>query len=148
MCDTADNFYKLGIGSRYFQSPPFQKKKVSTEGTHLIAEYWGVNPDILQNRLDIALILKIAAEAAGATILHEYFHHFGKGSGVTGFIALAESHISIHTWPEESYAALDVFMCGNCNPALAIKEIQKRFDSKYFQVLKLTRGNKTGIIIK
>ena len=54
--------------------------------------------------------------ATGATILHGHFHHFGPNSGVSGVLVLAESHVSIHTWPERDYAALDIFVCGDCNP--------------------------------
>ena len=60
--------------------------------------------------------LRDAAEAADATILHSHFHHFGPDGGVSGVLVLAESHISIHTWPERDFAAVDIFMCGACNP--------------------------------
>jgi hypothetical protein len=55
--------------------------------------------------------------AAGARILHGHFHTFGRRQGVTGVLLLAESHISIHTWPEAGFAAVDIFMCGECAPA-------------------------------
>ena len=60
--------------------------------------------------------LKRAAVHAGATIMTERWHHFGDGHGYTGVVVLAESHISVHTWPEKGYAGLDVFMCGDCDP--------------------------------
>jgi S-adenosylmethionine decarboxylase len=83
-------------------------------GTHLLLDLWGAN-----NLTDPAMIdraLRDAATAAEATILHSHFHHFGPDGGVSGVLVLAESHISIHTWPERGFAAVDIFMCGSCNP--------------------------------
>ncbi len=50
-------------------------------------------------------------------------HGFGSGAGVTGVALLAESHITVHTWPERGYAAFDVFMCGDCDPEAAASTI-------------------------
>ena len=79
------------------------------EGRHLIAELHGC-----AGLADIQLIetaLERAAAAAGATLLETRLHGFGEGQGVTGVALLAESHISIHTWPEHGYAAVDIFLC-------------------------------------
>jgi S-adenosylmethionine decarboxylase len=76
-------------------------------GRHLLLEHWGGTTD--PARIEAALIG--AAEAAGATVLSAHLHPF-VGGGITGVLLLAESHISIHTWPEHDYAALDLFMCG------------------------------------
>ena len=80
------------------------------EGRHLIADLHGCS-----GLADIALIertLSQAARAAGATLLEIRLHGFGPGQGVTGVALLAESHISIHSWPEHGYAAIDIFLCG------------------------------------
>lgn len=69
-----------------------------------------------------------AAKASGATVLMSKFHHFGDGYGVTGVVLLAESHITIHTWPESNYAAIDVFMCGKCDPNDTLAIFDKVFD--------------------
>jgi S-adenosylmethionine decarboxylase len=64
---------------------------------------------------DVALIetaMRKAASAAGATVIGLHLHHFGEGQGVTGVALLAESHMSIHSWPEHGYAAIDIFLCG------------------------------------
>lgn len=83
------------------------------EGRHLLADLHGCS-----GLDDLALVraaLVRAAAAAGATLLDLRLHSFGPGEGVTGVALLAESHISIHSWPEHGYAALDIFMCGATN---------------------------------
>lgn len=81
------------------------------DGRHVLADFHGCAA-----RLDDADLveraLSDAVRAAGATILDLNLHHFGEGQGVTGVALLAESHMSIHTWPEHGYAALDLFLCG------------------------------------
>ncbi len=83
--------------------------------------------------------LESCALACGATILHTVMHHFGEGLGVTGVVVLAESHISIHTWPELNYAAVDIFMCGACDPHLAVPVLQERFQSDQITIRTLER---------
>ncbi|SFJ51325.1 adenosylmethionine decarboxylase [Jannaschia pohangensis] len=77
-------------------------------GRHLILEHWGGNLD----PETLAEAMEAAAVAAGATVLSRHFHPF-EGGGVTGVLMLAESHVTVHTWPEHGYAALDLFMCGD-----------------------------------
>lgn len=96
-------------------------------GRHLLADLQGINPDILANPEQIETALRQAAAAAGATPIFAKFHHFGPGQGVTGVLLLQESHISIHTWPEREFAAVDVFMCGDCQPERAIAVLQEVF---------------------
>lgn len=107
-------------------------------GTHLIIDLWGAS------RLDeiehIEATLREAVEAAGATLLHIHLHHFTLNGGVSGVAVLAESHISIHTWPERAYAALDVFMCGDASPHEAIPVLKRAFDPASIQVGDHKRG--------
>jgi len=86
--------------------------------------------------------LKEAALAGGATILNSDLHHFEPNGGVSGVVILAESHITIHTWPETGYAALDVFMCGECDPYKAIPVLKRAFKPGNVQVIENRRGLK------
>lgn len=81
-----------------------------------------------------------AVDAAGASLLHIHLHHFSPGGGVSGVAVLAESHISIHTWPEHAFAALDVFMCGQCNPHEAIPVLRRAFAPGSIDVQEILRG--------
>ena len=81
-------------------------------GTHLLLDLRGCNPDLLNDLQYIKQAMMSAATEAGATVLGENFHKFDP-LGVTGIIALAESHLAIHTWPEHGYAAVDIFTCGS-----------------------------------
>ena len=101
-----------------------EKDGVKFAGTHLLLDLWGAS-----NLTDPELIdraLRDAAEAADATILHSHFHHFGPNGGVSGVLVLAESHISIHTWPERDFAAVDIFMCGACDPYHSLPVLKER----------------------
>jgi S-adenosylmethionine decarboxylase len=76
----------------------------------------------------------------GATLLHIHLHHFTPNGGISGVAVLAESHISIHSWPERKYAALDVFMCGTSEPNKALAVLQKAFNPKNIYVNEQMRG--------
>ena len=76
---------------------------------------------------------------AGATLLHIHVHHF-QPNGISGVAVLAESHISIHTWPEVGYAAMDVFMCGNANPDACVPVLREAFSPKRVAVSEILRG--------
>lgn len=81
-------------------------------GGHGLLDLYGCPPELLRDEGFLKRLLSSAAEAAGASILGSHFHTFGGSGGVTGVLLLAESHISIHTWPEHGFAAVDVFLCG------------------------------------
>lgn len=80
-------------------------------GTHLLLDMKDCNPELLDDMDFIKQAILSAAKEAGATIVGETFHKFSP-VGVTGVVAIAESHLSIHTWPEYAYAAVDIFTCG------------------------------------
>lgn len=107
-------------------------------GTHLLVELWDA-----ENLSDVQLTehaLVRAAEACRATVLHRFLHPFGPELGVSGIVVLAESHISIHTWPERGYAAVDIFMCGKCDPYPAIAVLQAAFAPGKLEVSEHRRG--------
>ncbi|GAN59421.1 adenosylmethionine decarboxylase [Acetobacter cibinongensis] len=110
-------------------------------GTHLLVDLWDATN--LDDPEKIDRTLCEAAVAAGATILHSHFHHFTPNGGVSGVVVLAESHISIHTWPERSFAAVDIFMCGACDPHLAIPVMQRLFQAQAVEVDEQRRGRVT-----
>jgi S-adenosylmethionine decarboxylase len=83
--------------------------------------------------------LRRCVEAARATLLHIHVHHF-QPNGVSGVAVLAESHISIHTWPDAGYAALDVFMCGSADPDACIPVLREAFCAKSVGVNEILRG--------
>ena len=102
-----------------------EKDGVKFAGMHLLLDLWGAHNLTDPKLIDSAL--RDAAEAARATILHSHFHHFGPDGGVSGVLVLAESHISIHTWPERDFAAIDIFMCGACDPYDSLPVLQAAF---------------------
>ena len=107
-------------------------------GTHLLVDLWGATK--LDDPAHIDAALREAALAAGATILHSHFHHFTPNGGVSGVVVLAESHISIHTWPERNFAAVDIFMCGACDPYLSIPVLKEAFRPERVQLDEQRRG--------
>lgn len=94
-------------------------------GTHLLIDLWGATN--LADPEHIDAVLREAALATGATILHGHFHHFGPNQGVSGVLVLAESHVSIHTWPERDFASIDIFVCGACNAYAALPALKRGF---------------------
>ena len=115
-----------------------EKDGMKFAGTHLLIDLWGATNLCDPAHIDRAL--REAAEAAGATILHGHFHHFSPNGGVSGVLVLAESHISIHTWPERDFAAIDVFMCGECNPYKGLPAIKAAFLPASVQLNEARRG--------
>ena len=81
-----------------------------------------------------------AVEACGATLLSIDLHEFSPNAGVSGVAVLQESHISIHTWPEFEYAAMDIFVCGTCDPYKAIPVLREHFQPGNIQVVEVKRG--------
>ena len=91
-------------------------------GTHVLLDLWGARH--LDDVGHIERAMRRAVDVSGATLLHIHLHRFGDGGGVTGVAVLAESHITVHTWPERGFAAFDVFLCGGCRPDLAAEAIR------------------------
>ena len=73
-------------------------------------------------------------------MLHIHLHRFGKNQGISGVAVLAESHISVHTWPERNYMAFDIFMCGDTSPELAAEFLVKKFNPQRKKIKTIKRG--------
>jgi S-adenosylmethionine decarboxylase len=111
---------------------------VSPLSLHLIVEFYGAQN--LTGAAEMEQALRAASTAAGATVLASNLHDFGEGHGVTGVVLLAESHISVHTWPEYGYAAIDVFMCGDCEPSRSVTVLRDFFTPGREEITELRRG--------
>ena len=110
-------------------------------GTHLIIEV--VQGTGLDDQERIETALRDCVTECGATLLHIHTHKFTP-QGVSGVAVLAESHISVHTWPEIGYGAFDVFMCGDAEPRRAVEVLRRAFDAGEVRVKELLRGE--GIV--
>ncbi|KHS67214.1 S-adenosylmethionine decarboxylase [Pectobacterium brasiliense] len=111
----------------------------SFSGKHVFAEFYGVDNAILNDQSTLIKIMRSAVEATGATILQETSHKFTP-EGVTALFLLSESHASIHTYPDLAAAFIDIFTCGNCEPNLAIKEMEKALSPTKIQSTSVIRG--------
>ena len=109
-------------------------------GRHFIFELFGCDKAVLDNLQVIEGAMVDAAEAAGATVVGKVFHKFAP-QGVTGVVIIAESHISIHTWPERGYAAVDIFTCSNrTKPMKAFDVISSLLKPSSTSVVEVKRG--------
>ncbi len=109
-------------------------------GTHLLVELRDCNPAILKSLEEVRDALVSAAKEAKATIVDISFHEFNP-FGISGMVVIAESHLSIHTWPEYCYAAVDIFTCGDViKPEVAAVSLIERFESKNPSVVEMKRG--------
>lgn len=110
-------------------------------GKHIILDMKGCCKDIINNVSSVKNILEKATEISNATLVDVICHHFSP-YGITGVAILAESHISIHTWPEHEYAAVDIFLCGSAmNPHNAALYISQAFHAKETFTMELKRGD-------
>lgn len=116
---------------------PFHSK-FSASGQHLLIDLW--TEQHLDDADYIEKTLKACVDACHATLLHIHVHHFSPRMGVSGVAVLAESHISVHTWPEQGYAAFDVFMCGNTQPQNAVSVLKKAFVPSRCEVQEIQRN--------
>ena len=109
-------------------------------GSHLIVELRECNPETLKNLDGVKDIMVEAAKKADATIIDVSFHEFSP-FGISGMVVIAESHLSIHTWPEYGYAAVDIFTCGEVlKPEIAAHYLIEQFESKSPSMVEFKRG--------
>ena len=112
-------------------------------GLHLIIDLIGArgldDPDL------IGSALRRSVKACGATLLHIHLHQFTPSGGISAVAVLAESHISMHSWPERDYAAMDIFMCGDTDPYQAIGVLEEAFSPERLSVQELRRGKEEDL---
>tara|TARA_Y100000588_G_C13735378_1_gene703260 strand:+ start:207 stop:632 length:426 start_codon:yes stop_codon:yes gene_type:complete len=107
-------------------------------GTHLLIDIWQAQG--LDEMERVKKALRESADIAQATLMQIHVHRFTPSGGISGIAILAESHISIHTWPERSYAAVDIFMCGATQPELAVPVLGETFLTSQIEVKIIRRG--------
>lgn len=113
---------------------------MATLGTHLLMELKGSDPIQLDDLSFIEETMLKAASRAQATVVHHGFRRF-QPHGVSGVVIIEESHLSIHTWPEHGYAAIDVFTCGDrATPYKAVDYIRSRLQHTNHTILEIGRG--------
>jgi S-adenosylmethionine decarboxylase len=113
---------------------------MKTLGRHLLVELYECNRGRLDDVEFIRAHLIQSALIADSTVINSAFHHFSP-VGVSGVVIIAESNITIHTWPEHGYAAIDVFTCGDdIDPWRAFAYLRDALESKSHDVKEVQRG--------
>jgi len=109
-------------------------------GNHVLVEFYECDSDVLNNCEFIEREMSQAAKMSGATIISSNFHTF-EPHGVSGVVIIAESHLTIHTWPEYNYAAVDLFTCGDSvDPWTAFSHLKEMFKSGHTSTIEMKRG--------
>lgn len=116
-----------------------------TIGRHAIADLYNCNSLNLDNLDYIKNLILQSAKEANLTVVNSVFHKFNP-IGISGVLILSESHLTIHTWPEYNYVAIDVFTCGKkINPTEACEIIAKKFNASVYSINELERGSEYAI---
>lgn len=109
-------------------------------GRQILVEFYDCEKNVLDDKNYIERALKEGVNLSGATIIATTFHNFSP-FGVSGVVVIAESHVSIHTWPEYGYAAVDIFTCGECiDPWVIKKFLSVELGSSNSSAMELKRG--------
>ena len=111
---------------------------VEFAGTHIILDVWGARN--LNDSTFMETVFNDCIFSSDATLLHIHLHCFESSGGISGVAVLAESHISVHTWPERDYAAFDIFMCGKSKPEESVKVILDAFCPSHHALTRMCRG--------
>lgn len=118
---------------------------MSSLGRHILVEYYGCNPDILNDVVKLEETMVNAAKAADATVINSTFHHFSP-FGSSGVVVIQESHLAIHTWPEYGYAAVDLFTCGDTvDPWVSYRFLKEAFSADYASAMEMRRGQSSEL---
>jgi len=109
-------------------------------GRHILVEFYGCDVNLLNKASAVKEILEDAARAARCTIVDSFVHQFSP-YGVSGVVVIAESHLTIHTWPEYGYAAVDLFTCGEeADPWKCFQYMQEKLKSRNSTTMEVRRG--------
>jgi spermidine synthase len=109
-------------------------------GNHILVEFMGCIPEVMNDVSVIEEAMVEAADIAGATVINSTFHHFSP-YGVSGVVVIQESHLAIHTWPEYGYAAVDLFTCGEMDAWISFDHLKKVFGAKNYSAIEMKRGS-------
>ena len=134
-----NNFLKEKISEDHF----IINKKEEDAGSHILLDLW--NTEFNNSIKFLKKIMRESINVSGATLLHMHLHRFGKEQGISGVAILAESHISVHTWPERNFLAFDIFMCGDTKPELAAKYLIQTLNPKKKIIKLIKRGVKKRV---
>lgn len=118
---------------------PSSQGSHETLGTHVLLDLSGCPFNRLNDPQMMDQIFTRAIELAGATLIHKFSHKF-EPHGVTMFYALAESHLTIHSWPENGFASVDMYTCGKCDPIVATDHIRRELESTFWRQKIVDRG--------
>ncbi|NQS98269.1 MAG: S-adenosylmethionine decarboxylase proenzyme [candidate division Zixibacteria bacterium] len=109
-------------------------------GRQIMVEFFDCDRELLNDERFIGEVMKEAAVRCGATIVETVFHTFNP-HGISGVVLIAESHLTIHTWPEYGYAAVDLFTCGEeINPEIAFDFLEEELKAGSYSVVEMLRG--------
>lgn len=121
------NFLKIELGNMTYL------------GKHLLLEFYDCPVPLLSDPQQIEEILKQSAEVMQATVVSSNFHHFSP-LGVSGVVIIQESHLTIHTWPEYGYAAVDIFTCGEIQMEKGVIFLKNKLQAKKLERQEFQRG--------
>ena len=116
---------------------------MDTLSRHLLIELWDCDEKVLNDIDYVSECLALAATVVGVKIVKEVFHKY-EPQGITGIVVIEESHISIHTWPERRYAAIDIYTCGEHDPEKFTPIVKEQFYAQRCTTLKIIRGEPHG----
>ncbi|HTW86166.1 MAG TPA: adenosylmethionine decarboxylase [Candidatus Sulfotelmatobacter sp.] len=129
---------RLEVG--FSQPNPRSHEQLKALGTHIVCELSGCDAAKLTDVEAVREMMQAAARAANATVIETAFHRF-QPQGVSGVVVIQESHLSIHTWPETGYAAMDFYTCGDhTDPWAACQYAAEALDAKQMLTTEVKRG--------
>ncbi|MCC6216772.1 MAG: adenosylmethionine decarboxylase [Polyangiaceae bacterium] len=112
---------------------------MDTRARHVLVDLWGCDPAVLDDVEELRAVMRAAVVAAGSRAVAETTHRYVP-QGVSVLVAIEESHMSLHTWPEAAYAAADFYTCGSATPERAVEALREGVRAERLEVLTVERG--------